>query len=115
MIPSSRLSTRVLVALVSLAAFAATVRTSGVVDPALSPLPTRIKVVKNWAMLPDGRTWGSTGVDIGPDGHVWACDRWGKFVRRLECGAHPEIRQSVGQGARELRCRHVCVPTWAPR
>ena len=27
-------------------------------------------------MLPDGRTWGSTaGVDIGPDGHVWACDR----------------------------------------
>ncbi|HEX2461106.1 MAG TPA: hypothetical protein VHJ58_13250, partial [Vicinamibacterales bacterium] len=80
MIPSSRFSTRVLGALVLLAAFAATVRTqSGVVDPALSPLPNpNPKVVKNWAMLPDGRTWGSTaGVDIGPDGHVWAYDRCG--------------------------------------
>ena len=77
MIPSSRLSTRVLFALVSLAAFAATVRTqNGVVDPALSP--PNPKVVKNWAMLPDGRTWGSTaGVDIGPNGHVWAYDRCG--------------------------------------
>lgn len=80
MIPSSRLSTRVLVALVLLAAFAAAVRTqTGVVDPALSPLPNpNPTVVKNWATLPDGRTWGSTaGVDIGPDGHVWAYDRCG--------------------------------------
>jgi DNA-binding beta-propeller fold protein YncE len=31
-----------------------------------------------WADLPDGRTWGSTaGVDIGPDGHIWAYDRCG--------------------------------------
>jgi DNA-binding beta-propeller fold protein YncE len=77
---SCRLRTRVLVAVILLAAFAVSARTqSDVVDPALSPLPNpNPKVVKNWAMLPDGRTWGSTaGVDIGPDGHVWAYDRCG--------------------------------------
>ena len=52
---------------------------SDVVDPAAKPLPNPTpKVIKNWGTLPDGRTWGSTaGVDIGPDGHVWAYDRCG--------------------------------------
>ncbi|MEX1258004.1 MAG: peptidyl-alpha-hydroxyglycine alpha-amidating lyase family protein [Gemmatimonadota bacterium] len=50
-----------------------------VTDPALTnlanPNPT---VVTDWADLPGGREWGSTaGVDIGPDGHVWAYDRCG--------------------------------------
>jgi len=50
-----------------------------VTDPALgnlaNPNPT---VITNWALLPDGREWGSTaGADIGPDGHVWAYDRCG--------------------------------------
>lgn len=51
----------------------------GVVDPSKSNLPNpNPTVTKNWGQLPDGRTWGSTaGVDIGPDGHVWAYDRCG--------------------------------------
>jgi sugar lactone lactonase YvrE len=50
-----------------------------VADPAAKPLPNpNPTVIKNWGELPDGRTWGSTaGVDIGPDGHVWAYDRCG--------------------------------------
>jgi DNA-binding beta-propeller fold protein YncE len=50
-----------------------------VVDPASQPLPNpTAKVIKNFGMLPDARTWGSTaGVDIGPDGHIWAYDRCG--------------------------------------
>ncbi len=55
-------------------------KASGVVDPTAAgrlpnPNPT---VVKNWGELPGGRVWGSTaGVDIGPDGQVWAYDRCG--------------------------------------
>lgn len=50
-----------------------------VTDPAAKPLPNpNPTVVKGWGALPDGRTWGSTaGVDIGPDGNVWAYDRCG--------------------------------------
>lgn len=53
-----------------------------VVDPAKNDLPNpNPTVVKNWAPLPDGRSWGSTaGVDIGPDGHVWAYDRCGAYA-----------------------------------
>ena len=43
--------------------------------PLPNPNPT---VVLDWAPLPDDRVWGSTaGIDIGPDGHVWAYDRCG--------------------------------------
>src|SRR3990172_5561553 len=50
-----------------------------VVDPAKNSLPNpNPMVIKGWGPLPDGRQWGSTaGIDIGPDGHVWAYDRCG--------------------------------------
>jgi len=50
-----------------------------VVDPARSALPNpNPTLIKGWGPLPGDRTWGSTaGVDIGPDGHVWAIDRCG--------------------------------------
>jgi DNA-binding beta-propeller fold protein YncE len=58
-----------------------------VVDPARNNLPNPTpKVIKNWAPLPDGRSWGSTaGVDIGPDGHVWAYDRCGAYALAGGC------------------------------
>ena len=41
--------------------------------------PNPYSSVDGWAVLPDGREWGSTaGVDIDPDGrHLWAIDRCG--------------------------------------
>jgi sugar lactone lactonase YvrE len=41
-------------------------------------LPNPYHTVLNWAQLPDQRKWGSTaGVDIAPDGNIWAYDRCG--------------------------------------
>jgi len=50
------------------------------VDPAGSDLPNpNPTVITEWGPLPDGRTWGtSAGVDIGPDGNIWAYDRCGQ-------------------------------------
>ncbi|HEY7817810.1 MAG TPA: hypothetical protein VIG29_06315, partial [Vicinamibacteria bacterium] len=58
-----------------------------VVDPASKPLPNpNPVVVKNWGELPDNRKWGSTaGVDIGPDGQVWAYDRCGAYALAGGC------------------------------
>ena len=54
------------------------------------PNPTS-EVLLNWAPLPDGRVWGSTaGIDIGPDGHVWAYDRCGGGLDG-GCEANPEL------------------------
>jgi len=50
-----------------------------ITDPALRDLPnTHPNLVTNWGRLPGGRVWGaSAGIDIGPDGHIWAYDRCG--------------------------------------
>ena len=54
------------------------------------PNPTS-EVILNWAPLPDGREWGSTaGIDIGPDGHVWAYDRCGGGLDG-GCETNPEL------------------------
>jgi len=58
-----------------------------VVDPATKDLPNpNPTVIKAWGPLPDGRTWGSSaGVDIGPDGHIWAYDRCGAVALAGGC------------------------------
>ena len=44
------------------------------------------EVILDWAPLPDGREWGSTaGIDIGPDGHIWAYDRCGGLALAGGC------------------------------
>ncbi len=49
------------------------------------------EVILNWAPLPDGREWGSTaGIDIGPDGHIWAYDRCGGVLLAGGCEANPD-------------------------
>jgi len=46
--------------------------------PAPNDAPNPYRTVLNWAQLPDNRKWGSTaGVDIAPDGTIWAYDRCG--------------------------------------
>ena len=63
--------------------------TSDLVErPLPNPNPT---VILDWAPLPDGRVWGSTaGIDIGPDGHVWAYDRCGGGLDG-GCDTNPEL------------------------
>src|SRR5580658_4526084 len=40
--------------------------------------PNPYTPMAGWAQMPEGRKWGSTaGVDIGPDGNIWAYDRCG--------------------------------------
>ena len=58
-----------------------------VVDPSKNNLPNpNPTVIKEWGPLPDSRKWGSTaGVDIGPDGHVWAYDRCGAYALAGGC------------------------------
>ncbi len=64
-------------------------------DPAMEDLPNpNPVVVTNWGQLPDGREWGaSAGVDIGPDGHVWAYDRCGGtgFGPGGNCHTNPTV------------------------
>ena len=63
--------------------------TSDLVErPLPNPNPT---VVLDWAPLPNGREWGSTaGIDIGPDGHVWAYDRCGGGLDG-GCDSNPDL------------------------
>jgi DNA-binding beta-propeller fold protein YncE len=49
-------------------------------------------VILAWAPLPGGRAWGSTaGVDVGPDGHIWAYDRCGATALEGGCDANPTL------------------------
>ena len=83
----SRFSLLALSAVLALSAGALALAQNAVVDPAKNDLPNpNPRVVKNWAPLPDGRTWGSTaGIDIGPDGHVWVYDRCGAYALAGGC------------------------------
>ncbi len=44
----------------------------------INDLPNPYSSIDGWGKLPGGREWGSTaGVDIDPDGNLWAIDRCG--------------------------------------
>ena len=62
-------------------------------DLVTRPLPNPTsEVIINWAPLPGGREWGTTaGVDIGPDGHIWAYDRCGGGLGAGSCETNPEL------------------------
>ncbi len=66
-----------------------------VTDPvADGNLPNPISnIIRDFAPMPDGREWGATaGIDIGPDGHIWAYDRCGA-IELLDPGC--EIRSDI--------------------
>jgi len=47
---------------------------------ARNDLPNPYRGGVHWGDLPDGRVWGSVvGIDIGPDGTIWAVERCGAF------------------------------------
>src|SRR3990172_13279963 len=73
-----RLNILLAVVVAAAALSTAPLSTQEVTDPARNPLPNPNPVVtKDWGKVP-GRVWGSTaGVDVGPDGHIWAYDRCG--------------------------------------
>jgi hypothetical protein len=53
--------------------------TAALAQPSYAPPnegPNPYTTIPGWGQLPDGRKWGSTaGVDVAPDGHIWAYDR----------------------------------------
>jgi sugar lactone lactonase YvrE len=78
---------RFTIAIVILLSAGAALAQSGVLDPARNELPNpNPTVTKAWGMLPGGRMWGSSaGIDIGPDGNVWAYDRCGAVALTGGC------------------------------
>jgi hypothetical protein len=47
---------------------------------ARNDLPNPYRPGVHWGALPDGRAWGSVvGIDIAPDGTIWAVERCGAF------------------------------------
>jgi len=76
-----------LIASACLASLAAYGQSGELADPADEPLPNPApSVIKEWVTLPDDRQWGSTaGVDIGPEGQIWAYDRCGGIALAGGC------------------------------
>src|SRR5215471_94315 len=47
---------------------------------ARNDLPNPYRTGTHWGTLPDGRVWGFVvGIDLAPDGTIWAADRCGRF------------------------------------
>src|SRR6476660_3328007 len=61
-----------------LALSGASVFTQGDAPPATNLPDPYQAAMRNWGVLPDGRTWGSTaGIEIGPKNEIWAIERCG--------------------------------------
>jgi sugar lactone lactonase YvrE len=57
---------------------------------------------RNWASHADGRPWGSTaGIDIGPNGEIWAIDRCG--ANSCEGSSAPTVHQIDPASGKVLR------------
>jgi hypothetical protein len=104
-ITNSRLNRRLLMTAGGIMlSIVATTTQGDVVDPAGTSLPNpNPKVIKNFGILPDGRTWGSTaGIEVGPDGQLWAYDR---------CGANACVGSNVDPIVRSIgragKCSHT--------
>jgi len=66
-------------------------QSGGSADAPSNALPNPYKTVENWAKLPEGWTWGQTGVvTIDGAGHVWVSSA---AVERPASG-RPKIRSS---------------------
>ena len=105
------------VAIVVLSGVAGSSQTD-VVDPASMPLPNPTpRVIKNFGTLPDGRMWGSTaGVDIGPDGQLWAYDRCGtNSCAGSNVDPILKIDRQTGKVLASFRTRAVRISAWHPR
>ena len=93
-----------LAVLIGVAVLTGSAVTQEVNDPATGSLPNpNPTVVTAWGPLPDGREWGSTaGVDIGPEGHIWAYDRCGAVGLTGGCdtsGVDPIVKLNRETGA----------------
>src|SRR5688500_20323026 len=73
--------------------------------------------VRNWGVLPDNRTWGSTaGIEVGPRNEIWAIDRCG--VNTCDGSSLPPVHlldlapgrpvKSVGAGLFVFSCCLHC-------
>src|SRR5919108_5589248 len=84
---SSRERFMIVAAIAAIALSGTVLAQTGVLDPARNELPNpNPNVIKAWGSLPDARAWGSSaGVDIGPDGHIWAYDRCGAVALTGGC------------------------------
>src|SRR6478672_5510608 len=70
--------TRVSIVAVMLMLVAAAVFTQVEALPATNLPDPYQAAMRNWGVLPDGRTWGSTaGIEIGPKNEIWAIERCG--------------------------------------
>ncbi len=82
---SKRFATVAATVVLTISAAAALIGLSGtrvVAQTAIDPsdgLPNPYQAaVRNWGVLPNNRTWGSTaGIEIGPHNEIWAIDRCG--------------------------------------
>ena len=84
------MSTRFFITVAAGIAIASGMANAQTPTPPVNSLPNPYQTIKDWAKLPDGRTWGSTSaVDIDKDGKsIWVSER---------CGQNSCLDRATGQ------------------
>ena len=85
----------------------------------INDLPNPYGSIDGWGKLPDGREWGSTaGVDIDPDGNLWAIDRCGSnscagsaLDPILKFDADGNVTAAIGGGCSSSRMGSTWIAT----